>query len=304
MKWKPGRRSADIEDRRGRGFGGGGGGGGGLGGLPMGGRIGLPAVALVILIAVVSHFLGGGSGAGAGGGLGDILGSLSDPQQGGQGLPPGADPDAKLVDFMSFVLDDVQGFWADTFKASGKTYTDAKLVLFNGSTPSGCGGATAAIGPHYCPADKHVYLDLGFFRELRDRFGAPGDFAQAYVLAHEIGHHVQDLLGIEGRMEQEAAANPERANDLSVRLELQADCFAGVWGFTTYKRNILESGDLEEGLTAAASVGDDRIQKETTGRVNPETWTHGSSEERVRWFKRGFENGDPNDCDTFAATTL
>jgi predicted metalloprotease len=205
---------------------------------------------------------------------------------------------------MSFVLDDVQGFWKDTFQGSGKDYVDAKLVLFTGSTNSACGGATSDIGPHYCPADEKVYLDLDFFRELRARFGAPGDFAQAYVLAHEIGHHVQNLLGIEEQMRKDQRANPGDENELSVRLELQADCFAGVWGFTTYKRDILSSGDLEEGLRAAASVGDDRIQKETTGRVNPETWTHGSSAQRVAWFKRGFENGDPNQCDTFAAPEL
>lgn len=264
------------------------------------GRVGLPALMVIIVVAVASQFLGGGGG----GGFGDILGDLTNPQEGGQGLPPGADPDAKLVDFMSFVLDDVQGFWADSFQQSGKEYRDAKLVLFEGSTSSGCGGATSDIGPHYCPADQHVYLDLDFFRALKSQFDAPGDFAQAYVLAHEIGHHVQNLLGIESKMRAEAQSDPESENDLSIRLELQADCFAGVWGFTTYQRDILESGDLEEGLNAAASVGDDRIQKQSTGRVNPETWTHGSSEQRVRWFKNGFENGEPNACDTFSAKTL
>jgi predicted metalloprotease len=299
MKWKRGQRSGDLQDRRGSS---GGLGGGRMGGLPIG-RAGIPALVVVIIVAVASQFLGGDGGSG-GGGLGDILGDLTNTQSGGQGLPDGADPDAKLVDFMSFVLDDVQAFWADTFKSSGKKYQDAKLVLFQGSTNSACGGATSDIGPHYCPADQHVYLDLDFFRELKAQFDAPGDFAQAYVLAHEIGHHVQNLLGIEEKMRAEAQSNPDDENDLSIRLELQADCFAGVWGFTTYKRDILDSGDLEEGLNAAASVGDDRIQKQSTGRVNPETWTHGSSEQRVRWFKNGFENGDPNACDTFSAETL
>jgi predicted metalloprotease len=270
----------------------------------MGGRIGIPALVLVVVIALASRFFGGGDG-GSAGGLGDILGQLIDPgATGGQGLPPGADPDGDLVDFMSFVLDDVQGFWADTFQQSKKTYRDAKLVLFTGRTNSACGGATSDIGPHYCPADQKVYLDLDFFRELRNRFEAPGDFAQAYVLAHEIGHHVQNLLGINGRVTREQQADPGQANELSVRLELQADCFAGVWGYTVFKSDVLESGDLQEGLDAAAAVGDDRLQKDATGRVNPETWTHGSSEQRVSWFKRGFANGDPNDCDTFSAATL
>jgi predicted metalloprotease len=254
-----------------------------MGGIPMGGKIGIPGLILLVAVIVLSNSLGGG----------DEVAPSADPQG-----------DEKLKDFMEFVLDDVQGFWADTFRQNGKPYREATLVLFEGRTDSDCGGASSDIGPHYCPADQNVYLDLGFFRELKARFGAPGDFAQAYVLAHEVGHHVQNLLGTMERVERLSRSEPGRENDLSIRLELQADCYAGAWGFTTYDRDILDSGDLEEGLKAAAAVGDDRIQKQSTGRVNPETWTHGSSEQRVRWFKRGFADGDPNDCDTFSAESL
>jgi predicted metalloprotease len=197
------------------------------------------------------------------------------------------------------VLDDVQRSWAQTFSHSDERYPKADLVLFTQSTNSACGGATSAIGPHYCPADQKVYLDLDFFRELRDQFGAPGDFAQAYVLAHEIGHHVQNVLGINEQVQRAQQSGSDDANELSVLLELQADCLAGVWGYTTRDRGILEPGDLQEGLRAAASVGDDRIQAQAGQRVNPETWTHGSSEQRVDWFQRGFESGDPSRCDTF-----
>ena len=288
MKWKRRARSGDLVDRRGRsGFGGGAtlGAGGGI--------LGLVAVVLVVL-------LNGGDDTGS---LDDILGDLQNPAGPASGEPPSAE-DEKLVDFMSFVLDDTQGFWADTFRQSGRNYRDAKLVLFTDSTNSACGGATAAIGPHYCPADENVYLDLEFFRELKRQFGAPGDFAQAYVLAHEIGHHVQNVLGINEETRRLQQENPGDANELSIRLELQADCFAGVWAFTTYERDLLEGGDLEEGLNAAAAVGDDRIQAQSGGRVTPENWTHGSSEQRVRWFREGFEDGDPNACDTFSAEDL
>lgn len=288
MRWKRGRRrSGDLIDRRGR--------GGRLGPAGVGAGIGLPA----IIVLVVTLFLNGGDSS-SGDIIGDILGDLTNPQGPASGAPPTAE-DEKLADFMSFVLDDVQNFWADTFRQSGKTYERAELVLFTESTNSACGGATSDIGPHYCPPDQRVYLDLEFFKELRRRFGAPGDFAQAYVLAHEIGHHVQNLLGIEDDMRREQQANPDSANELSVRLELQADCFAGVWAFTTYERDLLESGDLQEGLDAAAAVGDDRIQRKSGTRVNPENWTHGSSEQRVSWFRAGYEEGDPNDCNTFEA---
>ncbi|HEX2241503.1 MAG TPA: neutral zinc metallopeptidase [Actinomycetota bacterium] len=284
MRWRRRRRSSDIQDRRGAP-------GARVG--TIGAGLGIPGVIIVLLFM----FLGGGDD----GGFGDLIGGLQNPRGPAEApIPRSQDPDADLVDFMSFVLDDAQNFWEDTFAQSNKRYDRAQLVLFEQSTHSACGGATEQIGPHYCPADQKVYLDLDFFRELRRRFGAPGDFAQAYVLAHEIGHHVQKLLGVEGRVRQEQRANPDDANELSVRMELQADCFAGVWAFTTYERNLLESGDLQEGLDAAAAVGDDRIQSQAGERVNPETWTHGSSEQRMEWFRRGFEDGDPNACDTFA----
>jgi predicted metalloprotease len=263
--------------------------------MALGAGLGIPGVIAVLLFM----FLGGDGG--DGGQLDDVLDQLQNPQAAGEGGPATQEND-RLVDFMSFVLDDAQRFWQRTFEASGENYRDANLVLFTGSTQSACGGATSAIGPHYCPADEKVYLDLDFFRELKNQFGAPGDFAQAYVLAHEIGHHVQHLLGIMNRVERAERSGSGGPEELSVRLELQADCFAGVWGYTTYDRELLESGDLQEGLDAAAAVGDDRIQRQAGQRVNPETWTHGSSEQRTTWFRRGFDSGDPSECDTFATS--
>jgi uncharacterized protein len=292
LKWRKNRTSTDIQDRRGR--------PGSMGGLPVGGAVGIPGLIILALVFFLNR------GGGASGDIGNALDQINTGPPATATPLDGPDPDARLVSFMSYVLDDVQRFWTKTFADSGRTYTDAKLVLFTGSTESGCGGATSDIGPHYCPADKNVYLDLGFFRELRDRFGAPGDFAEAYVLAHEIGHHVQDILGISSDVEQQMQDTGEAqgATGLSVRLELQADCLAGVWAHSSYERNHFSPGDLEEGLQAAASVGDDRIQKQATGRVDRETWTHGSSTERVRWFKRGFDTGDTGECDTFEAQSL
>ena len=208
--------------------------------------------------------------------------------------------DTERVKFVSFVIKDVQKTWEAEFPKLGGTYERAKLVLFRDGTRSGCGFAESAMGPFYCPADRKVYLDLGFFDELRSRFGAPGEFAEAYVIAHEFGHHVQTLLGIDEKMRRAQAERPSLKNELSVRLELQADCLAGVWGHATGERNILEKGDVESGLAAAAAVGDDRLQKAATGRVTPETWTHGSSKARQEWFTRGFQTGQVGACDTFA----
>jgi predicted metalloprotease len=214
--------------------------------------------------------------------------------------PADASPEEeRLVDFVSFILDDSQETWAELSQRTGRPYEPAKLVLFRGATPSACGMGRAAMGPFYCPGDQKVYIDLAFFEELRRRFGAPGDFAQAYVVAHEIGHHVQNQLGIERAVRQRQAAQPERANELSVRMELQADCFAGIWGHSTARRDILEQGDAEEGLNAAAAIGDDRIQQQTSGQVVPDAFTHGSSEQRVAWFNRGLRSGDVKACDTF-----
>ena len=206
-----------------------------------------------------------------------------------------------MVDFVSFVLDSSQAFWAREFPQLGATYRPATLVLFRDAVHSACGYAEAASGPFYCPGDQKVYIDLGFYEELNQRFGAPGDFAQAYVLAHEIGHHVQNLLGIERKMRDAQQRSPGQANALSVRLELQADCLAGVWGHETQQQGILQAGDIDEGLAAAAAVGDDRIQRMSGQAVNPEGWTHGSAEQRARWFRVGFDSGDPNRCDTFGS---
>lgn len=273
MRWTPGGVSGNIEDRR------------GLGGY--GGRVGIGGVIVALILSVVfgQDFL-------------SMLGLVS-----GGGAPasaPAADTRSRAeepqVQFVSFVLDDAQATW---HKLLGQRYQDARLVLFREGVQSACGVAAAESGPFYCPGDQKVYLDLSFFEELDRRFGAPGDFAQAYVIAHEIGHHVQTLLGVSERVRRSQASNPGAANALSVRMELQADCLAGVWGHSTGQRGILEGGDVEEGLNAAAAIGDDRLQRGARGRVNPETFTHGSSEQRVRWFRRGLESGQVNSCDTF-----
>jgi predicted metalloprotease len=194
--------------------------------------------------------------------------------------------------------------WTKKFAERKEPYRHAKLVLFTDSTQSGCGYGSASTGPFYCPVDERVYIDLGFYRELAHRFGAPGDFAQAYVIAHEIGHHVQNLLGISERVHRAPRSEQRGATSLSVRLELQADCFAGVWGNSTAQRQLLESGDVEEALGAASAIGDDRLERQAGGTVAPETWTHGSSTERVRWFRRGYDGGRIEGCDTFATDAL
>jgi predicted metalloprotease len=210
----------------------------------------------------------------------------------------------RMVEFVSFVLDDAQAGWAAELPRHGVPYREATLVLFRDAVASACGFASAATGPFYCPMDEKVYIDLGFYEELRDRFGADGDFAQAYVLAHEIGHHVQKITGIEGQVRQLQGQDPRAANDLSVLMELQADCLAGMWGHSTAQRDILEAGDVEEGLNAAAAIGDDRLQRMQTGTVNPDGFTHGTSEQRVEWFRRGLTTGDLDACDTFGAAGL
>ena len=286
MRWTPGERSSNIEDRRGEGDGG----GFGVGGLGAG-KLGLGGIAVLVVLSLITgqdflSLLGGGSA---------LAPSSPTPS-----APRTSSPEEeKLVQFVSFVLDDVQGVWAQELPRNGGHYEDAKLVLFTNHTRSGCGYAEAAMGPFYCPADRKVYIDLGFYDELKRRFGAPGEFAQAYVIAHEVGHHVQNLLGISGKVHELQQSHPQQAGKLSIRLELQADCLAGVWGHSTEQRRILEQGDVESGLGAAAAVGDDRIQKQAGAQVNPETWTHGSSTERVRWFKRGLESGRISECNTF-----
>jgi hypothetical protein len=296
MKWRPGKRSADIEDRRGAG---GGFGGGGMP-IPMG-RLGGGGIGtIVVLVIVYLLFIKGGGGGGF-----DVPDPTSSfpqvPATGtGNNSVPGSPDEEKEFQFVDFVQGDAQDFWTQEFQAAGKPYQRAKVVVFRNQVQSGCGLASSATGPFYCPLDQRVYLDLGFFNELQNRFKAPGDFAEAYVVAHEIGHHIQQQLGIEQSVRRQSQQNPDDANELSVRLELQADCLAGVWARSTYDRGILESGDLQEGLTAAAAVGDDRIQQQAQGRIDPESFTHGTSEQRAHWLQTGFDSGDLNTCDTFS----
>ena len=282
MRWIPRGPSDNVEDMRGQ-----------TGGPRMGGgmRLGLGGFLVLLILSLVfkQNFFALLGGGGIGGGVASTH-ELS---------PAEAARQDTLVSFVSFVLDTTQATWRQVL---GDRYRDAKLVLFRDAIQSACGFAEEASGPFYCPRDEKVYIDLGFYDELRQRFGAPGDFAQAYVLAHEIGHHVQKLLGIEGRMRQLQEQNPEQANRLSVALELQADCLAGVWGHEAARENILEPGDVEEGLGAAAAVGDDRLQRMATGRVNPDAFTHGSSAQRVEWFRRGMQSGNLKSCDTFSAS--
>lgn len=278
MRWTPGGTSGDIEDRRGDS-------GGGFGGM----HVGIGGVILLAILSLVFHrnflaLLGGGS---ASSGAAVQTDPARDQRE---------DPEVK---FVSFVLDDAQKTWTDILAQKNIPYHHAKLVLFRDSIDSACGMAQAASGPFYCPEDEKVYIDLGFYDELKDRFGAPGQFAQAYVLAHEIGHHIQKTLGIEQKVHQAMQSNPGQGNPLSVRLELQADCFAGVWGHSTAQRNILEAGDVDQGLNAAAAVGDDRLQRESSGTVHPESFTHGTSAQRMEWFKRGFNDGTIESCNTF-----
>ncbi|MBA2360230.1 MAG: zinc metallopeptidase [Actinobacteria bacterium] len=297
MRWKRGVGGNQIDDRRGMG-----GGGMGGGGFPMG-RAGGGLGGLGLVIVLLTLFLGGGLPGGGNGGGGIDIGPSLQPFPGApaaEGRP--LESRGQVDDFVAFVVHDVQRTWTRLFQQAGRQYRPTKLVLFEQAVSSGCGNASSATGPFYCPVDSKVYLDLSFFRELRQRFGAPGDFAQAYVIAHEFGHHVQNVLGIADEVRREQQGNRDDANELSIRMELQADCLAGVWAHSAYKEQLLESGDLEEGLAAAAAVGDDRIQEQATGRVERESWTHGSSEQRTSWFRKGFDGGDVAACDSFSGS--
>ena len=282
MRWTPGGTSGDIEDRRSEG-----GGGGGFGGMHLG--IGGVIILFILSLLFKQNFfalLGGGGNSG-----GSAAVSQPDPAR--------DEAEKPLVQFVSFILDDTQKTWEQVLpQQAGAPYRHAKLVLFRDYTQSGCGGAESATGPFYCPADEKVYIDLGFYDELKRRFGAPGEFAQAYVLAHEVGHHVQKIIGVESKVRQLQGQNPGAANQLSVRMELQADCLAGVWEHSTQQRGLLERGDVESALGAAAAVGDDHIQQMSRGRVQPETFTHGSSEQRMSWFRKGLDSGSVAACNT------
>jgi predicted metalloprotease len=282
MRWTPGGRSRNLDDLRGQT-----GGGRMIGGRGMG--IGGAVIALILsLVFGVNIF----DGSGGGGPVQTSPGSVDQPVA-------STPKEEERMQFMSFILDDVQQTWRTLLPKVGEQYQDARMAVFRDGVSTGCGDAPAAVGPFYCPADQRVYLDLSFFDELDQRFGAPGDFAQAYVVAHELGHHVQHLLGIEQRVRQMQESRPGSANQMSVALELQADCFAGVWANSTSQRRLLESGDVDEALGAASAVGDDKIQAQMTGSVRPDKFTHGSAAQRTQWFRRGMESGDPNVCDTF-----
>ena len=284
MKWTRGGMSRNVEDRRGQGG----------GGFRMGGGMGIGGVLIALVLSLI---FGGDIFSGGGEGGAPPPGTTTETSAGALQQTP---EENERAQFMSFVLDDAQQVWAQTLPRYGNQYREAKLVLFRQATQSGCGFAQSGMGPFYCPLDEKVYIDLAFYDQLDRQLGAGGDFAQAYVLAHEIGHHVQHVLGTDTRVRELQQRRPNVANDLSVRMELQADCYAGVWGASTSQRNLLDPGDVEEGLAAAAAVGDDRLQGRSGGGVNPETFTHGTSEQRATWFRRGFSSGDPRNCDTFA----
>jgi predicted metalloprotease len=307
VKWKR-RKSKDVIDVRGAGPKAGSG-SGGLGGLPIpsgmagaGGGIGL----VVILVIVGIQLFSGGGGGGSGFDITDVFDpgatapGVNDPQP----IPPGEDPQRELKDFSTYVFEDSQDTWDATFEDDGDRYENAQLVLFSGGVNTGgCGSATSAVGPFYCPADQRVYLDLSFYDEMERQLGGGGDFAWAYVIAHEMGHHVQNESGTSDevtRLEQENPGDAEGANGLSVRLELQADCYAGVWASTVYSAGDLEAGDLDEAFSTAEAIGDDRLQSRGGGVANPDSFTHGTSEQRRRWFNAGYEGGVPAACDTFA----
>ena len=279
------RESENVEDRRGGGL------SIGRGGLGLGG---------MVLALVVSYFLGVDP---------STVINLINQAPSVASAPPSAQmppADDEAARFISKVLSSTEDTWRGVFSRAGKTYQDPKLVLFTGSTPTACGTGQAAMGPFYCPGDQKVYIDLAFYRDLKERFKAPGEFAQAYVVAHEVGHHVQHLLGISERVQAERSRRGKaEGNALSVRLELQADCFAGVWGRSAdTMKKMLEPGEIEQALVAAAAIGDDRLQQQGRGVIVPESFTHGSSAQRVHWFKQGFQTGDPAQCDTFKAGRL
>jgi predicted metalloprotease len=291
MRWRRGGKTPDVIDQRG--------GGGGLG-LP-GGRMGIPSgLGLVgIIVFLVLQFLVGGGGFGPAG----FDTGVQAPGQ-PQGIPAGEDPQADLKDFSAYVFTDAQDTWKATFKRDGQPYENAKLVLYSGGVNTGCGSASSAVGPFYCPADQRVYLDLSFYDQMANELNASGDFAWAYVIAHEMGHHVQRQIGTSTDVQEESRSNPDEANKLSVRLELQADCYSGVWANTVFKQGDLEKGDVQEATRTAAAIGDDRLQERSGRGIDPDSFTHGTSAQRTKWFETGYESGDPGTCDTFSPDEL
>ena len=288
MRWTRGERSSDIEDRRGEAP------SGGMG-MRVGGGLGIGGVLILLVLSLVfgQNFFalldgGGDVSTGPGGGAPTAPARKASPAE------------EQLADFVSFVLDDVQNTWTREFQRLGRDYERARLVLFTDATRSGCGFAESSAGPFYCPEDRKVYIDLGFYNELRSRFGAPGDFAQAYVLAHEIGHHVQHLLGVTDQVRSQQGSSQERANALSVRLELQADCLAGVWAYYMNQRHQnIDDNDIRQAVATASAIGDDRLQQSSRGTVVPDSFTHGSAQQRVQWLTQGLRSGTSQACDTF-----
>ena len=270
-------------------------------GIPGGARVGGGVGVVGLLVFLAIQLLGGGGGAAfdVDNQFGDQVEAPGSPGSGA--IPAGQDPERDLKDFSAYVFTRAQRNWERAFAEQGQLYERAKLVLYRDGVSTGCGSASSSVGPFYCPADQRVYLDLSFYRDMTSQLGAQGDFAWAYVIAHEVGHHVQRQLGTSDEVRRLSSRDPEQANELSVRLELQADCFSGVWAHSVYTAGDLERGDVEEATTAAAAVGDDRLQRRSTGRVDPDSFTHGTSEQRTRWFEQGREGGEPADCDTFSA---
>lgn len=280
MRWQGRMESDNVEDRRGQG-------GMRLGGLPVGGKTG---VFLLVAVLVAGYF---------GYDLTPLLTGLGGGAQLSQPLPDSGDDD--LAKFTSVALKTTEDAWEQVFRQAGREYSPTTLVLYSGSTNTACGYGESAMGPFYCPADNKVYIDLSFYRDMESKLGGGGDFALGYVLAHEVGHHVQDQLGITSMVRRrQARASQAEANRISVMNELQADCFAGVWGHMVARQGMLEQGDLEEALNTASAIGDDRLQRQAQGRVVPDSFTHGTSRQRYAWFKRGFDSGDPGQCDTFS----
>jgi len=303
MKWNraKGRKDRNVIDARGSSPSS----AGGSGGLPIPGNLaglGGGAGLVVVLVIVAIQVFGGGDEAG-GFDLGQVFGpgAQAPGTENPVGIPPEEDPQRDLKEFSTYVFNDAQGTWGRIFDQEGASYDAAQLYLYaNAVRTDGCGSATSAVGPFYCPADQRVYLDLSFYEDMRTQLDASGDFAWAYVIAHEIGHHVQNLRGTNAEVERLSRDQPDQANELSVRTELQADCYSGVWAATVFKSGDLEQGDIEEAFGAAEAVGDDRLQRQAGQSVNPDSFTHGSSEQRRRWFDTGYDSGDPASCDTFS----
>ncbi|MDN0124246.1 neutral zinc metallopeptidase [Yersinia aleksiciae] len=286
MRWQGRRESDNVEDRRGDSSGGG-------GGFRPGGKGGI----VILIVVLVAGYYGVD--------LTPLLNG-SDPMSQTQTPPRSSSSvsakDDQYAKFTSVILADTEDTWKPIFQKMGRTYQEPKLVMYRGATRTGCGTGQSVMGPFYCPADSTVYIDLSFYEEMKNKLGADGDFAQAYVIAHEVGHHVQHLMGIDSKVRQQQQGSTQaEANRLSVKMELQADCFAGVWGKAMDEQQVLEVGDLQEALNAAQAIGDDRLQQQSQGRVVPDSFTHGTSQQRYTWFKRGFDSGDPNSCNTFAS---